>query len=176
MHGFKTSPSAGATYPAEIYLVVGERGVEANGDFLEPGSYHYRVHEHRLCMVRRGELRPQLYRAAVEQEWVLRAPASIVVAVVFERTTARYGERGVRYVWMEVGHIGQNVYLQATAMGLATVAVGAFLDEEVRRIIGAPPDHHPAYIMPVGRPLTVYRLRPDELREYYERARRGGMG
>lgn len=167
IHGFKTSPSAGATYPAEIYIVVGEKGVTIGDEgYLEPGSYHYNPHAHRICVVKKGELRHELYKAALEQEWVLKAPVSIVVTVVFERTTRRYGERGIRYVWIEVGHIGQNIYLQATALGLGTVAVGAFLDEQVKKIIGAPESHNPAYIMPVGRPVTPYTLDERELHAY----------
>ena len=79
-----------------------------------------------------------------------RAPAVLVIAAVYERTTGKYGRRGHRYVHMEVGHAGQNVYLQATASGLGTVMVGAFDDKEVRETLGLPASHEPLGLMPVG--------------------------
>ncbi len=172
-YGFKTCPSAGATYPLEIYVVVGERGVVLpNGSFLEPGSYKYDPHSHTLKLVKRGDLRYELYRAALNQEWVLRAPVSIVICAVYERTTSVYGERGYRYVYMEVGHAGQNIYLEATALGLGTVAVGAFYDDKVQKVIGAQPDEHPLYIMPVGVPKKTYRISEQEIARYIEDHRR----
>lgn len=153
-HGFRTSPSAGATFPLEVYALVRQGGVRLpTGGFLEPGSYKYIVDRHTLRLVRRGDYSLELYRACVEQEWVLKAPVNLVFTAVFERTTRRYGERGVRYVWIEVGHAGQNVYLQATALGLATVAIGAFYDDWVRRIIGAPSWEAPTYVMTLAVPL-----------------------
>ncbi len=169
--GFHAAPSAGATYPLEIYVVVGERGVRANDGFLEPGSYKYDPHSHTLRLVKRGDLRRELCRAALDQEWVCEAPLSIVICAVYERTTSYYGQRGYRYVYMEVGHVGQNIYLEATALGLGTVAVGAFYDEDVRRIIGAKPNEHPLYIMPVGVPVKPYRVSEEELWEYIKRFR-----
>jgi SagB-type dehydrogenase family enzyme len=142
--GFKTTPSAGATYPLVIYLVAGE--VEG----LSPGSYKYLPEEHALVKVKDGDLREDLYVACLRQPWVLEAPASIVMGADFERTTSVYGKRGVRYVWMEFGHASQNVYLQATALGLGTVAVGAFYDGVVKEIVGM--EEEPGYVMPVGRP------------------------
>lgn len=170
-HGFRTAPSAGATYPLEVYAVIAPRGVLAGGMFLEPGSYKYLPHSHTLVQVRRGDLVEELYRAALEQEWVREAPVNLVFTAVYERTTRRYGARGVRYVHIEVGHAGQNVYLQAVALGLATVAIGAFHDEAVREIIGAPEEEKPLYIMPVARPAWRYRLDPRGLAEYIERRR-----
>ncbi len=171
VHGFKTTPSAGATYPLEVYAVVAPHGVYTGDGYLEPGSYKYDPHTHTLRPVRRGDLVEDLYRAALEQEWVRDAAVNLVFAAVYERTTARYGERGVRYVHIEVGHAGQNVYLQAAALGLATVAIGAFHDDQVREIIGAPDNEHPLYIMPIARPKTPYRLDQAKL-EAYIKARR----
>ena len=173
--GFRTAPSAGATYPYELYVVVHPGGVATGRGFLEPGSYRYLPRSHRLVMVRAGDLREPLYRATLEQEWVRDAALNIVLAAVFERTTRRYGRRGVRYVYIEAGHIAQNIYLQAAALGLATVAVGAFRDDEVREVVGAPPDHHPVYVMPVGRPAAPYRLGEAELHAYIAEARRQGL-
>lgn len=171
-YGFKTTPSAGATYPLEVYLVAAPRGVRTGKGYLEPGSYHYNPYSHCIRLVRRGNLVPQLYEAGLRQPWIKNAPVNIVITAVYERTMRVYGERGRQYVHMEVGHAGQNIYLQATAMGLATVAVGAFYDDMVRETIGAGEEEVPLYIMPVGRPTTPYRLDPEKLLQYY-RAHRG---
>jgi len=125
-----------------------------------------------LGLVRSGDLSRDLYRACLEQDWVLRAKAVIVITATYERTTGRYGDRGVRYVLIEVGHAGQNIYLQATALGLATVAIGAFYDEEVREIIGAGRGEHVLYVMPIGRPAKPYRVGLEDLKAYISRHRR----
>ncbi|MGC8961684.1 MAG: SagB/ThcOx family dehydrogenase [Candidatus Bathyarchaeia archaeon] len=146
--GLRAAPSAGATYPLEVYIVVGEGGVKG----LEAGIYHYVPKEHGLRMVLKGDHRRPLSKAALEQAWVAAAPVDLVLAAVYERTTARYGERGIRYVHMEAGHVGENIYLQATALGLGVVAVGAFSDEEVQRILNLSGDEKPLYIIPIGHP------------------------
>jgi len=164
--GFKTTPSAGATYPLNIYVIADK--VEG----LTKGAYRYNPYKHSIAMTRRGEeLNYELYKAAVEQEWVLNAAANIVITATYERTTRRYGERGVRYVIMETGHACQNVYLQATALGLGAVAIGAFQDEEVRKIIGAGQNEHALYLIAVGRPVKRYRIDRVELERYYEAMR-----
>lgn len=141
--GGRTTPSAGATYPLEIYLVVG-RVVD-----LKPGLYHYLPASHSLVKVVEGDLQRDLALASLGQEMIEKAPVTIVIAGLFRRTTARYGERGVRYVHMEAGHAGENIYLQAETMGLATVAVGAFSDSEVKETLKL--KEEPLYLMPVGR-------------------------
>jgi len=141
---FRSAPSAGATYPLELYVVVG------NVVGLKPGIYHYSPYNHSLKLIKEGDYRLDLYRACVNQEWVLKAPASIVITAVYERTTARYGERGIRYVHMEAGHVGQNIYLQATALGIGTVAVGAFYDERVEEIVCAKDNERALYVFPLG--------------------------
>lgn len=140
----KSVPSAGALRPLEIYLVVGQ--VEN----LETGVYHYLPQKHAIAMHKASDLRNDLAQAALGQYFIAEAPISLVIAAEYERTTARYGERGVRYVQIEVGHVGQNIYLQAFALGLGTVAVGAFDDQEVSRVLNLPPNYQPLYIMPVG--------------------------
>jgi SagB-type dehydrogenase family enzyme len=97
-----------------------------------------------------GDFSGQLMAAALDQEWVGAAPVNIVIAAVFERTTGKYGERGVRYVWQETGHAAQNVYLQAVALGLGNVVVGGFNDTEVQRILELSDLEKPAYVIPVG--------------------------
>jgi len=141
---FRASPSAGATYPFEVYVVAG------NVEGLAPGIYKYDPFKHALVMVKEGDYRGALQSAALNQEWVGKAPVDIVLVAFYERTTTVYGERGVRYVHMEAGHIGQNIYLQATALNLGTVAVGAFYDDQVAEILDT--EGSPLYIFPVGVP------------------------
>ncbi len=142
--GFRAAPSAGALYPLELYVVVG------HVDGLSPGVYHYRPSEHDLVLVTNGDRRRQLAKAALDQDWVRRAPAVLVVTAVYRRTLVKYGQRGRRYVHMEVGHAAQNIYLQATARHLATVMVGAFHDSDVQEALGLPDEHEPLGLMPVG--------------------------
>jgi len=145
-HGKRASPSAGATYPIEVFVAVGHHGV----DELAPGIYHYMPESHSIEKTQSGDLRSQLSSAALGQEFLSQAPVNLLLAANYNRTTEHYGDRGRRYVHMEVGHIGQNVYLQAEAMGLATVAVGAFRDDAVAGIFGLPAPLDPLYLMPVG--------------------------
>jgi len=168
---FRTAPSAGATYPLEIYVVVKEGGVEG----LKAGVYHYNVYLHALELVRLGDFSKELAKAALDQPWVENAMVNLVIVAEYERTTIRYGDRGYRYVHMEVGHVGQNVYLQACVLGLGTVAVGAFYDNKVKEILGLPVKYHPLYIMPLGYAKKPYKLSFEELKEFYleERSKYG---
>jgi SagB-type dehydrogenase family enzyme len=143
--GFRTAPSAGALYPLEVYLVAGQ--VEG----IESGVYRYRPASHGLEAVAAGDKRLALYQAALFQEAVRTAPAVIVLTAVYSRTTGKYGERGIRYVHMEAGHAGQNILLQAVALDLGAVVIGAFYDEQVRQALGIPAAEQPLYIVPVGR-------------------------
>lgn len=142
--GYRTAPSAGALYPIEVYLVAGD----VSG--LPPGVYRYRPGPHDLVPVKNGDMRRKLFSAALRQECVRDAPAVLVIAGVQERTAGKYGERARRYVLMEVGHVAQNVYLQAEAGDLATVIVGAFEDEDVRKLLDLDADHEPLALMPLG--------------------------
>lgn len=143
--GFRTAPSAGALYPLEVYLVVGE--VEG----LFPGVYRYLPEEHALVMTLNEDRREELYKVSLFQGWIRAAPVVLVFTAVYERTTRKYGERGIRYVYMEAGHAAQNVYLQAEALNLGTVVVGAFQDDGVKNALLLPKNEHPLYLMPVGR-------------------------
>lgn len=147
---FRAAPSAGATYPLEVYLIVGDNCVKG----LTGGVYHYDPYEHLLDRILEGDLRSSLAEAALRQSWVSQAPIDIVIAAVYERTTGRYGERGIRYVHMEAGHAAQNLCLQATAQGLGVVTVGAFHDDQVQRLLQLPEDQNPLYIIPVGHPKS----------------------
>jgi SagB-type dehydrogenase family enzyme len=142
--GLRTTPSAGATYPLEIYAVVG------NVEGIEPGVYKYIADGHKIAQTLDGDVRRKLCDAALGQRMVAESPASVFFSAVFARTTKRYGERGVKYVYMEVGHAAQNVYLQAEALGLGTCAVGAFTDSDVKKILNLPVNEEPLYLLPIG--------------------------
>jgi len=143
--GGRTAPSAGALYPLEVYLVVGR--VEN----LTEGIYKYIPKGHELVKVKDGDVRQQLAVAALGQTCVKDGAVNIVITAVYERTTGKYGERGVRYVHMEAGHAAQNIYLQATALNLGMVTVGAFQDDQVSDILGISQNESPLYVIPVGR-------------------------
>ncbi len=144
--GLRTAPSAGATYPMEVYLFA------ANIESLEKGFYHYRIGEHQLDMIRSGDLIDQLLRSALMQSWLRQAAGIIVLCADYGRTTARYGERGIRYVHIEAGHIGQNIALQSVALQLGTTMVGAFRDDQLAEVLELPADMNPIYIIPFGHP------------------------
>ena len=142
--GYRAAPSAGGLYPLELYVVAGDVAE------LSPGVYRYRPEKHDLILVASVDRRRPLASAAIGQSWVRRAPAVLLITGVYKRTMAKYGERGRRYVHMEVGHAAQNVYLQATAQDLGTVMVGAFDDKEVQEVLSLPKDHEPLGLMPIG--------------------------
>jgi SagB-type dehydrogenase family enzyme len=143
--GLRTAPSAGALYPLELYIAAGR----VTG--LPEGVYKYKPHDHKLTRVVKGDKRNELCNAALGQSPVKTAPAVIVFAAVYERTTLKYGDRGVQYVHIETGHAAQNVSLQAAALNLGTVAIGAFHDDLVRKVMNMADRERPLYIMPVGR-------------------------
>lgn len=143
--GRRTTPSAGALYPLRVYLVAG------NVTRLSQGLYLYLPNQHGLHKLKGGDLREALSKASLGQPWVRDAPISIVITGEYEITTGKYGERGIRYVHIEVGHAAQNVLLQAVALNLGAVPVGAFNDEEVRRILNLKQNEYPLYIIPVGK-------------------------
>ncbi len=142
---FRSAPSAGATYPLEVYLASGRV------DGLEQGVFRYLPGDHALLRVMDQDRRNELYTQALRQSAVKNAPAVMVIGGVFERTTGRYGPRGQRYVYMEAGHAGQNIQLQAQALGLGSVVIGAFDDSGVREVLDLSPDVVPLYIVPLGR-------------------------
>ena len=141
--GGRTAPSAGALYPLEIYIVVGT----VKG--LKRGLYHYDPQKHGISQKKEGDLREKLTEASLGQDEILRAPATLVITAVYERTMKKYHERGIQYVHMEVGSAGENIYLQAESLGLGTVFIGAFEDEEVKKVLGI--EEEPLGIMPVGK-------------------------
>lgn len=142
--GYRTAPSAGALYPLELYLATAD------------GVFCYDPANHELEVLSREDARPRLFEAALRQEPVRQAPAVFVIAAVYERTAAKYGgERAPRYVHMEAGHATQNLLLEAVALDLSAVPIGAFRDEEIQSALGLPEDHQPLYLIPVGHPAQA---------------------
>ncbi len=142
---FRTAPSAGALYPLELYVVAG------NVSGLADGIYKYDNNQHELQFRVKGDKRSELSNTALNQKVIKDAAAVVVFSAFYERTTRKYGDRGVRYVHMEVGHAAQNIYLQAVSLNLGTVAIGAFSDEQLKRMMNMEDKEHPLYIMPVGK-------------------------
>jgi SagB-type dehydrogenase family enzyme len=145
-HGLRSAPSAGTLYPLEVYVAV------EDVDGLHSGVYRYVPEQHGLQPVLDRSVRGQLCRDALSQSAVADAPTTMAFAAVPARIPQKYGERSRRCVYMEVGHAAENLYLQATALGLATVAIAAFDEDSVKRTLGMCADEELLYLMPVGRP------------------------
>lgn len=146
--GLRSVPSAGATFPLELFVACGTRSVEG----MNEGIYHYEVNNHSLTRHHEKDIRTELAEASVNQDIVSIALVDIIICALYSRTTSRYGGRGERYILLEVGHAGQNIYLEATALGLASVAIGAFDDDQVRELLRLDSRYSPLYIMAVGKP------------------------
>jgi SagB-type dehydrogenase family enzyme len=144
--GYRAAPSAGALYPFETYVVA------HNVADLEPGLYHYAVTDHALEQLRTGDLRAQIVVAGLGQDMLGQAQVCFVLSAIFQRTRWKYRERTYRYVLLEAGHIGQNLYLAATSMGLGACAVGAFLDDKLNDLLAVDGEEEAAlYLISVGR-------------------------
>lgn len=144
--GKRASPSGGALYPLDIYVIAGEKGVEG----MEMGIYRYLSKTHSILLISKGDHREEIASSSLRQMWMAKAPVIFVITAEYKRITWKYGERGIRYALIETGHVGQNLFLQAEALGLGVGIVGAFYDEDVSKVIGLPPQHEPLLIMPVG--------------------------
>ena len=144
--GLRTAPSAGALYPLELILVAG------NVAGLKSGVYRYQVRRHALKLIAEGDFQPRLAKAALGQAWLADSAAVLVVTAIYERVTRKYGNRGKRYIQIEVGHAAQNALLQAAVLGLGAAVVGAFDDAAVADVLGLPDFEHPLYLLPVGWP------------------------
>ncbi len=147
--GLRTAPSAGALFPLEVYVAVG------NMAHLPAGIYKYNNRDHTIIQNVEEDKRNELSQAALNQRSVARAPAVLLICAVYERVTRTYGQRGVPYTLIEIGHAAQNVCLQAVAMGMGSVVIGAFRDEEIKMIANLAKDEQPVYLIPVGRPHNV---------------------
>ena len=128
--GFRAAPSAGALYPIEIYPVIHD------ADGIPPGVYHYAVQAHEIERLESGDFRGRVTRAGLYQAFLGEAGVCFLLSAVFQRTRWKYRERAYRYVLLEAGHVGQNIYLAATALGLGACAVGAFYDRQYNELLG----------------------------------------
>ena len=127
---FRTVPSAGGLYPLETYLLVNR--VEG----IEKGVFHLHVPTFSLELVRGGDHSLALTQAALGQAMVASSAVTLIWTAIIDRCRIKYGERGFRYIYLDAGHAGQNLYLAATALGLGCCTIGAFFDDEVNQIIG----------------------------------------
>ena len=144
---FRTVPSAGALYPIETYIIVN------NAEGLEKGLYHYNIIDHALEELLLTDLGDEAAHAALEQEMCVEAPVVFVWTGIFQRSKWKYAQRAYRYVYLDAGHIAQNLALCATSIDMGTCQIGAFFDEEVNRILGVDGIKESAiYLSVVGHP------------------------
>jgi SagB-type dehydrogenase family enzyme len=148
--GLRTTPSAGTIYPLEIYALV------ENVEGIEQGVYKYNSQSHSIVCVINKEMKEELAKSALNQKMIHIAPVCLLYTAVFSRTEKGYGQRGrERYVYLELGHSAQNVYLMAETLHLGTCSIGSFNDDEVKKVMQLPDEEDPLYIMPIGRYFPV---------------------
>ncbi|MDH4129140.1 MAG: SagB/ThcOx family dehydrogenase [Spirochaetota bacterium] len=143
--GYRTSPSAGAIYPLEVYVVVG------NVDGLDSGVYKYKAFENGIIKIADGDKRDDLMNACLEQEWLKYTSAIFVISGVYDRTYRKYGDRATRYIYIEVGHVGQNILLETISLNLKSGVVGAFYEDELKKLLKMPEEEEPLYVLAVGK-------------------------
>ncbi len=144
-YGLRTAPSAGALYPLEIYIAV------SNVNDLNPGVYKYKPQNHTLEKIDEGDKRLNISNAALQQDAIANSSAIVIISAVYERTAVKYGSRAERYIHIEVGSVGQNIYLQSVSLGLGTVMIGAFKDEALKKVLALPKNENLYAIMPLGK-------------------------
>jgi SagB-type dehydrogenase family enzyme len=146
-YAFRSAPSAGGLYPVETYLLVGS--VEG----LEKGFYHFRPHRFDLEFIKQGDFGWAVAEAALGQNMVVDAQVTFLWTAIVERSKWKYRQRAYRYIYMDVGHIAQNLYLAGTALGLGVCAIGAFFDDRVNELIGVDGvEETVLYMATVGQP------------------------
>jgi SagB-type dehydrogenase family enzyme len=138
--GARTAPSAGALYPLELYAATSS------------SVYHYLPAGHQAEATMHQDVREALWAAGLQQQALAQAPVIFVLTAVYRRTAGKYGARAERYVTLEAGHAAENLLLQAVALGLGAVVIGAFYDPEVVAALNLPSDEEPLYLIPVGHP------------------------
>ncbi|HEV2126489.1 MAG TPA: SagB family peptide dehydrogenase [Chloroflexota bacterium] len=142
----RTAPSSGALYPVEAYTVA------HNVTGLEPGVYHYGVKDHSLAQLRGGDLRDEVVSQGLSQQFLGQCNIVLFLTVIFQRMRFKYRDRTYRYGLLEAGHLGQNIYLAATSMGLGACAIGAFMDDEINTMLGVDGEEEAAvYMLAVGK-------------------------
>jgi len=148
----RAAPSAGQVYPLELYVIVGIGGVSG----LKEGLYHYVPQNNTLEKILEGDIRNNLSQVANGQPWVKQAPMNIVITGNYQKMINKYKDQqlSTRFVDMEAGHVGENLYLQAEARGLATVSLGSFDENQMIRLLHLPNNEKPLYIFPVGHTVS----------------------
>ena len=146
--GLRSAPSAGALYPLVVYLVAG------NVTGLKAGTYRYSPDGHKLRLIKDGDSRVELANAAYRQHWIKDSAAILIFSAIAKKTTWKYGQRGIRYIHIEVGHSAQNVFLQAQSLGIEAAVVGAMDGERIKAILKLSTEEEVLYLMPVGRSST----------------------
>jgi len=141
--GGRTAPSAGALYPLELYIVTQDHVAS------------YRPDQHAMEIILDGDRRQAVWAAGLQQDPLAQAPLIVVITGVYERTRAKYGERAERYVHLEAGHAAQNLLLEAVALGLGAVPIGAFYDDGIAKALELPAEASPLYLIPVGHPQKL---------------------
>jgi len=126
---FRTAPSAGALYPIETYVIANDVGK------LKSGLYHYAIQSHQLERLRDGDLSRSIAMAALGQAICATAPVVFVWTAIVERLKWKYRQRAYRYIYLDAGHIAENLALAAVSLGLGTCQIGALFDDEVNRIL-----------------------------------------
>jgi SagB-type dehydrogenase family enzyme len=142
----RAAPSAGALYPLELFAVVGNDSIKG----LKAGVYQYIPASHSIKVSLKNDMREHIMNAALEQTFIAEAPLVIVITADYNRTAIKYGQRASRYVHIEVGHVGENIMLQAVSLNLSSAIVGAFHDDKLSSSLQLPPELKPLIIIPVG--------------------------
>ncbi|MFX1376720.1 MAG: SagB/ThcOx family dehydrogenase [Promethearchaeota archaeon] len=126
---FRTIPSAGGLYPIEVYATIN------NIENLEKGIYHYNISKHSLELIKNGDFRNTIARGCLDQKIAYNSAANFVWTAVIERSKWKYLQRCYRYIYLDAGHIGQNFYLIAEALGLGACTIGAIYDDELNELL-----------------------------------------
>ena len=136
--GYRSAPSAGALYPIEIRLIK------------KDGLFKYLTSGHKIVLLSAEDFRKPLAQGALYQNSIIQAPVTIIISANYNKITPKYGQRGISYSYIETGHIAQNIHLEAVALGLGSVPIGAFDDKTVKEILLLPTENEPLYIVPIG--------------------------
>jgi SagB-type dehydrogenase family enzyme len=142
----RTIPSAGAIYPLEIYVLIGNEAIKG----IQAGLYRYLIDKHSLELKISQDLRPSLAKTCLNQDFIIGAPIALIITAQSKLTTGHYGQRGLRYVFAEAGHTCQNIYLITEALGLSTVEVGAFDDNKLKELLLLDKLNDTLMVMPIG--------------------------
>jgi SagB-type dehydrogenase family enzyme len=143
--GFRTAPSAGALFPLKIYLAA------VNINKLEQGFYLYDSKTHTLELRKTGDYAEPLTAGTFFQDYIGEAAAILIISADYTGPNEKYGDQGKKFTWMDLGHLGQNVHLQAVSLDIGTVAVAAVRPDEIEKLLDLPGGEEVLYLMPLGK-------------------------